>query len=336
MTELEIVRTLGPVCIDLEGTTLTEREKELLTHPLVGMVILFTRNFASREQLEALTTEIHARRPGIVISVDHEGGRVQRFRTGFTEVPSMRELAIGPNVAARYRAAGVVLAHELRQAGVDMTFAPVLDIDYGRSGVIGDRSLGTTPALVTNHARSLIDGLAEAGMAACGKHFPGHGWAEADSHQTLPRDERPADKVLRDAEPYRLLTGLPAVMTAHVAYDAFQGEIATFSSGLLKEVLRLKFGFTGVVFSDDLTMKGAGEAPIEERAARALAAGCDMLLCCNAPAEMDRLLANLQWERNDTFHARLSKILPGEDLVTPTRYEDARRLLPGASSSSSD
>ena len=223
-----------------------------------------------------------------------------------------------------------MLAHELRMAGVDMTFAPVLDVDYGRSGVIGDRSLGTTPALVTNHARSLIDGLAEAGMAACGKHFPGHGWAEADSHTTLPRDDRPAEKVLRDAEPYRLLTGLPAVMTAHVAYDAFQGEIATFSSGLLKDVLRQKFGFTGLVFSDDLTMKGAGEGPIEERAARALAAGCDVLLACNHPAEMDRLLEYLVWERNDAFHSRFMKILPGEDLVTPTRYEDALGLLPTA------
>ena len=175
MTAQEIVRSLGPVCIDLEGTTLTEREEELLKHPLVGMVILFTRNYTSRDQLAELTAAIHERRPGIVIAVDHEGGRVQRFREGFTQIPSMRELAAGPNVAARYRAAGVVLAHELRMAGVDMTFAPVLDVDYGRSGVIGDRSLGTTPALVTNHARSLIDGLAEAGMAACGKHFPGHG-----------------------------------------------------------------------------------------------------------------------------------------------------------------
>ena len=167
-------------------------------------------------------------------------------------------------------------------------------------------------------------------MAACGKHFPGHGWAEADSHTTLPRDDRPAEKVLRDAEPYRLLTGLPAVMTAHVAYDAFQGEIATFSSGLLKDVLRQKFGFTGLVFSDDLTMKGAGESPIEERAARALAAGCDVLLACNHPAEMDRLLEHLVWERNDAFHSRFMKILPGEDLVTPTRYEDALGLLPPA------
>ena len=140
----------------------------------------------------------------------------------------------------------------------------------------------------------------------------------------------PRYKVLRDAEPYRLLTGLPAVMTAHVAYDAFQGEIATFSSGLLKDVLRQKFGFTGLVFSDDLTMKGAGESPIEERAARALAAGCDVLLACNHPAEMDRLLEHLVWERNDTFHSRFTKILPGEDLVTPTRYEDALGLLPTA------
>lgn len=328
MTELELVRTLGPVCVDIEGPELTERERERLRHPLVGMVILFSRNYVSREQLCALTAELHAVRPGLLIAVDHEGGRVQRFREGFTAIPAMRDLAYGANVAARYRAAGVVLAHELRQAGVDLTFAPVLDVDYGRSGVIGDRSLGTTPALVTNHARSLIDGLSEAGMVACGKHFPGHGWAEADSHQTLPRDERPADKVLRDAEPYRLLTGLPAVMTAHVAYDAFQGEIATFSSGLLKDVLRQKFGFTGLVLTDDLTMKGAGDEPIEQRAARALSAGCDMVLVCNAPDEADRLLANLAWERNDTFHSRLVKLFPGDDLVTETRYEDALRLLP--------
>ena len=300
----------GPVCVDVAGLTLTEAERDRLRHPLTGMVILFTRNYADCEQLAALCAEIHAVRPGILISVDHEGGRVQRFREGFTAVPAMRDLAGRADADAAFEAAGLVLAAELRAVGVDYTFAPVLDIDYGRSGVIGNRSLGTTPEQVTKHAEALLKGLRAGGMASCGKHFPGHGWAEADSHVALPEDERGQDALLADMRPYGQLTDLTAVMTAHVAYDAFGGEIATFSERLLKDVLRERLHFRGLVFSDDLSMKGAAGGDITTQAERALAAGCDMVLVCNRPDLCDELLANLTWTRTPEFDVRFDALRP--------------------------
>lgn len=234
----------GPVCVDVEGLSLTEHERGRLRHPMTGMVILFTRNYRDREQLRALCDEIHAVRPGILISVDHEGGRVQRFRSEFTDVPAMSEIAAHEDAEARFEAAGLVLAAELRACGVDFTFAPVLDVDYGRSAVIGSRSLGTTPELVTAHAAALIRGLRRGGMASCGKHFPGHGWAEADSHTALPEDERDAESLMRDMLPYGKLPELASVMTAHVAYHAFEGEVATFSRRLLQDELREPAGLS--------------------------------------------------------------------------------------------
>ena len=171
----------GPVCVDIAGLELTDHERDRLRHPLTGMVILFTRNYANREQLKALCTNIHATRPEILIAVDHEGGRVQRFRTEFTEVPAMAEIAGREHPEEAFRAAGQVLAEELREVGVDLTFAPVLDINYGRSSVIGNRSFGKNSLEVIKNAGAFIEGLADAGMASCGKHFPGHGWAEADN-----------------------------------------------------------------------------------------------------------------------------------------------------------
>lgn len=300
----------GPVCVDIEGLGLTEKERERLRHPLTGMVILFTRNYADREQLKALCDDIHRTRPGILISVDHEGGRVQRFRQAFTQVPAMADLAAGEDPVARLEAAGMVLAAELRECGVDFTFAPVLDINWGRSGVIGNRSLGKSAAEVIRNANALIRGLAKGGMASCGKHFPGHGWAEADSHVALPVDERGLEELREDMEPYAKLENLASLMTAHVAYDAFDGEIATFSSRLLQDVLRFHLGFDGLVFSDDLSMKGASGADITTQAKKALEAGCDMVLVCNRPDLADELLSKLEWTRTPEFDRRFAGLRP--------------------------
>ena len=280
----------GPVCVDVEGFSLTEHERERLRHPMTGMVILFTRNYRDREQLRALCDEIHAVRPGILISVDHEGGRVQRFRSEFTEVPAMSEIAAREDAEARFEAAGLVLAAELRACGVDFTFAPVLDVDYGRSAVIGSRSLGTTPELVTAHAAALIRGLCRGGMASCGKHFPGHGWAEADSHTALPEDERDAESLMRDMLPYGKLPELASVMTAHVAYHAFEGEVATFSRRLLQDELRERLGFRGLVFSDDLSMKGAAGGSVTEQAAT----WCSCAIVPTWPTSFSRTCAGLE------------------------------------------
>ena len=318
----------GPVCVDVEGLSLSEHEKSRLRHPLTGMVILFSRNYKDPEQLRALCDEIHAVRPGILISVDHEGGRVQRFRSGFTEVPAMAEIAAGDDAERRFEAAGLVLAAELRACGVDFTFAPVLDVDHGRSAVIGTRSLGSTPELVTEHAAAVIRGLRRGGMASCGKHFPGHGWAEADSHTALPEDERDAQCLIRDMLPYGKLPDLAAVMTAHVAYHAFGGEVATFSKRLLQDELRVRLGFGGLVFSDDLSMKGAAGGSVTEQAEKALAAGCDMVLVCNRPDMADELLANLRWTRPPEFDARFAGLLPDE-ACGEMELAAARSLLAG-------
>lgn len=310
--------SLGPVVADLTGTALTDDDCRRLAHPRTGAVILFTRNFESFEQLSALCSEIHSIRPGILIAVDHEGGRVQRFRRGFTQVPAMRELARTANPAAAFTAAGFILAAELRAAGVDFTFAPVLDIDHRRSSVIGDRALGGTPEEVAANACALTLGLRMGGMAACGKHFPGHGWAQADSHTSLPVDERPLNELERDLLPYRaLFLAMPSIMTAHVAYEAYHGAVATYEPKLLVDVLRGRLGFAGLVFSDDLSMKGAvgGRSPYE-RAHAALACGCDMVLHCNHPEELDEILEGLSpanaWQRSAAFDDRLAGLLPEE------------------------
>ena len=300
----------GPVCVDIAGTSLTETERERLRHPLTGMVILFTRNYRDRRQLKALCDEIHRTRPGILISVDHEGGRVQRFREGFTKVPAMADLAEGEGATERLEAAGVILAAELRDCGVDFTFAPVLDVNWGRSAVIGNRSLGKTADEVIRNAGALVRGLRKGGMASCGKHFPGHGWAEADSHVALPVDERSWEELREDMRPYRRVADLASLMTAHVSYTAFDGEIATFSKRLLRDVLRFHLGFEGLVFSDDLSMKGAEGADITTQAERALDAGCDMVLVCNRPDLADELLAHLHWERTPEFNRRLAVLSP--------------------------
>ena len=310
----------GPVVIDVEGARLTDAERRRLAHPLVGMVILFARNYESAEQLRELTTEIYAlRSPPLLVAVDHEGGRVQRFRQPpFTRIAPMARLGrLWDEDALRASrtatAVGYVMAAELRAHGVDFAFAPVLDLDWGRSGVIGDRALHQDPRVVTLLAAHLAHGMAMAGMANCGKHFPGHGWAAADSHVALPVDERSRAGILDvDAAPYRLLgIALAAVMPAHVLYPRIDGKPAGFSAHWIRGVLRRRFGFTGAVFSDDLSMEGASVAGgIAARGRAALDAGCDFILACNDPAAAEALLAGIRWRRTASFDRRLARIVP--------------------------
>ncbi|CAI09283.1 beta-N-acetylhexosaminidase [Aromatoleum aromaticum] len=288
------VRPLGPVMLDVAGFALTEEERERLLDPLVGGVILFARNFRDSEQLQALTAEIHAlRSPALIIAVDHEGGRVQRFRTdGFTRIPSMRclgRLWERDHVAAleSARCAGYVLAAELLAHGVDLSFTPVLDLDYGCSRVVGDRAFHRDPLVVAALAQSLVSGMADAGMGCVGKHFPGHGYAEADSHVEIPVDEREFDAIwTEDIAPYRHRLGrqLAGVMPAHVIYPRVDPNPAGFSRFWLQDILRGRVGFGGVIFSDDLTMEGATVVgDILARARAAFGAGCDVVLVCNRP-----------------------------------------------------
>jgi len=331
---------LGPVVVDIEATRLTDADRQRLAHPLVGMVILFARNYESAEQLRTLTAEIHAlRSPGLLIAVDHEGGRVQRFRQPpFTRVAAMERLGAlwDKDVLRACRTAtavGYVMAAELRAHGVDLTFAPVLDLDWGRSGVIGDRALHRDPRVVTMLAGHLAHGMALAGMANCGKHFPGHGWPAADSHVAVPLDERRRDEILGDdAAPYRWLgVALAAVMPAHVIYPHIDDKPAGFSSRWIKGVLRRQFGFTGAVFSDDLSMEGASVAGgIVERGQAALDAGCDFIIASHDPSATDKLLAGLRWRRTPPFESRLARLVPRgaassmDDLLRDAGYLAAR------------
>ena len=304
----------GPVMVDLAGLTLAPGEAELLRHPLVGGVILFARNYESPAQLKALTAAIRAlRAPALPIAVDHEGGRVQRFLRGFTRLPPMRSIGRvyeqNPTLAANLaRAIGVVLAAELIDHGVDLSFAPVLDIDFGASSVIGDRAFHSTAAGVALLAGALIEGMGRMGMGAVGKHFPGHGWVRADSHLEIPVDERDLATIeANDLAPYRALIGkgLTGVMPAHVIYPRIDARPAGFSPVWLRDILRGRLGFDGIVFSDDLSMEGASVAGgIVERGKAALAAGCDMVLVCNAPDAAQRLLDGLGPAALDPDRAR--------------------------------
>ena len=309
----------GPLMVDVEGLTLTEADKRRLTHPLVGGVILFSRNYKDPVQLSALTQAIaDLRNPPLPITVDHEGGRVQRFREGFTRLPAMRvlgELFSRDTNAAEdaSEAVGLVLAAELRAHGVDFSFTPVLDLDWGRSGVIGDRSFSKDPQIVSRLAAALIRGLRKGGMGSCGKHFPGHGWVEADSHVAIPVDERSLEEIEPDMQPYHEL-GLDAVMPAHVIYPVLDDRPAGFSPRWL-EKLRLECQFDGIIFSDDLSMEGASVAGnIVDRANAAWDAGCDVLLVCNKPEFVDQLIAEWKPQAQPVRAARIPNLLGGVGL----------------------
>jgi beta-N-acetylhexosaminidase len=357
----------APLIIDIAGTRLTAVDRRRLAHPLVGGMILFGRNWQSRAQLSDLCADVKSIRQDLLIAVDHEGGRVQRFRTdGFTHLPPMRALGElwaqdekgqpGLGVLKACEAAtsaGFVLASELRACGVDFSFTPVLDLEYGESSVIGDRAFARDPRVVSLLARSLMQGLLQAGMGNCGKHFPGHGAVQADSHVALPVDKRSLKAILADdAQPYRWLTSvLTAVMPAHVIYSKVDSRPAGFSPRWLQEILRAQLGFQGVVCTDDLSMAAARQMDgrtlsYTEAVITALHAGCDLALLCNrsavnSGAELDEVLDGLaeaqlkgHWTPNEISEERRLDLLPRsparpwEELVRSADYMLALGRLP--------
>ena len=349
----------APLIIDIAGPALNADDKRRLRHPLVGGLILFGRHWQHRRQLTELVAQAKALRPDLLVCVDHEGGRVQRFRTdGFTHLPAMRrlgELWMQDPLAATNAATAVghVLAAELRACGVDLSFTPVLDLDHGHSEVIGDRAFARDARVVTILAHSVMHGLLRAGMAHCGKHFPGHGFAKADSHVAVPVDRRSLKALLADdALPYgHLSASLMGVMPAHVIYPRVDSRPAGFSSRWLQEVLRQRLGFQGAIFSDDLSMEGARTVDgrrlnYPQAAALALNAGCDLVLLCNQSQVdqgravdelidgLERLAAQGRWRPNAASEARrlqllpITAALPWDELMLDAAYHHALDLLP--------
>ena len=320
------------------GPALTDDDLGRIRHPAAGAVILFARNFENGEQLVALTDDIKRQRePELPICVDHEGGRVQRFKEGFTAIPPMRHLGRmwdrdrekGRELAT---AIGYIIAAELGAAGLDFSFTPVLDLDYGGSSVIGDRALHFDPTAVGALGACLVKGLAQGGVGAVAKHFPGHGYATADSHVAVPTDDRLFKDILKkDLVPYQavIAAGVAGVMPAHVIYPKVDPEPAGYSKHWLQEILRGKLGFDGLIFSDDLSMEGAAVAGgPPQRARAAIAAGCDMVLLCNDPQGLDALLASLEGvslhnvERLDRMRKQ-----GGRDLRKSVAYREAQETL---------
>ena len=348
----------APLIIDIAGTTLNKDDRRRLKHPLVGGMILFARNWQDREQLTALCRDIKKIRQDLLILVDHEGGRVQRFKTGgFTHLPPMRalgELWLGDPLGATNAASacGYVLGAELRACGVDMSFTPVLDLDYGESGVIGDRAFARDPRVAALLAKSLMHGLLQSGMANCGKHFPGHGFVKADSHTDIPVDKRSLKAILADdAAPYGWLsTTLTSVMPAHVIYPKVDARPAGFSSKWLNDILRGQLHFNGAIFSDDLSMAGARmidgrDVSYTEAAVTALNAGCDLVLLCNQSVNggrpVDELIDGVteaqlkgRWQPDEASEARRQALLPAtpapewDELMVSPAYMQAMDLLP--------
>jgi beta-N-acetylhexosaminidase len=323
--------TLGPLMIDLVGPEVLPEEREMLAHPLVGGVILFTRNYESPEQLLTLTRDIQAvRTPALLIAVDHEGGRVQRFRNGFSRLPPARRIGqlfdtdhhAGLSAA---RSMGWLMAAELRAHGVDLSFAPTVDLDYGLNEAIGDRALHPTSDVTAQLAVSYMLGMREAGMAATAKHFPGHGRVVTDSHVSLPVDRRELADLDEDLAPYRRLiaNGLPGVMVAHILLPAEDTAPASLSARWIRGVLRTDFNFQGAVFTDDLSMGAvAAGGDIVERCQRALSAGCDMLLVCNDPASRMQALSKLKAEPDPASQLRLVR-MRGRERLSPTQLRES-------------
>jgi len=307
--------SLGPVMVDLQGLAILPEEREMLLHPLVGGVILFSRNYQSMLQLQTLIQDIHQiRSPRLLVAVDQEGGRVQRFREGFIRLPAASHFGELYNEDKKYarhcaETTGWLMAAELLAIGVDISFAPVLDLDYGISSVIGDRAFAKSPYVVADLAHAYVIGMRKAGMAATGKHFPGHGAVHADSHTDLPVDDRSYEDLLtEDMLPFEKLINfdISALMMAHVVYTKVDNHPASFSPIWIKEILRGQMGFQGAIFSDDLTMVAAHSiGGYKERAQQALRAGCDMVIVCNSPEGQVEVLDNIKELDNPVSHCRL-------------------------------
>jgi beta-N-acetylhexosaminidase len=315
--------TLGPLMIDVAGTELTAEDQSLLAHPLVGGCILFTRNFGNIEQLETLVASIRAvRTPSLLVAVDHEGGRVQRFRKDFTVLPPMRTIGRQYDIDAGAgkqlaRQCGWLLAAELLAVGIDISFAPVVDLDYGVSSVIGDRAFHRDPQVVSELAIAFANGMREAGMTATAKHFPGHGAVVPDSHVAMPVDRRPLADMDQDLYPYQRLidNGLASVMAAHVVFAEVDPLPAGFSRKWLQDELRGRMGFGGAIFSDDLSMAGAGiVGDMPERVRAALAAGCDIVPICNNRQGVLQVIESLQGSGDPLSHIRLARLRGRQDI----------------------
>ncbi|KFJ90554.1 beta-hexosaminidase [Pseudomonas sp. 1-7] len=317
----------GSLMMDIAGTWLTAEDRQMLRQPEVGGLIIFARNIESPRQVRELCQSIRALRPDLLLAVDQEGGRVQRLRQGFLRLPAMRAIADNDNAEVLAEHCGWLMATEVLAVGLDLSFAPVLDLDHQRSAVVGSRAFEGDPQRATMLAAAFIRGMHQAGMAATGKHFPGHGWAEADSHVAIPLDERSLDDIRAcDMQPFKYLVHeLDAVMPAHVIYSQVDEQPAGFSRRWLQDILRGELGFEGVIFSDDLSMAGAhvvGDAG--KRIEAALAAGCDMGLVCNDRASAELALSALQRLRV-TAPARLER-MRGRGHAT-TEYRQAPRWL---------
>lgn len=310
--------SLGSIMIDIQGTSMTAVERERLMDAKVAGVILFSRNFESVEQLRELTSEIHKlRHPRLLIAVDHEGGRVQRFRDGFTRIPPMRLLGDYYQADSKHalqvaQKIGWLLAVELLACGVDFSFAPVLDLDYGGSTVIGDRAFAADAKVVSELSTALIKGMQNAGMASVGKHFPGHGYIEADTHLEIAVDQRGLQQIQQqDMQPFLKLieNGLDAVMPAHVIYPQVDSKPAGFSEFWLQRILREQCHFEGAIISDDMSMQAAVEfGDAAQRVRQALQAGCDLVLVCNDPQAADQVLSQVCWQGDLISHARLIRL----------------------------
>ena len=327
--------SLGPIMLDLDSFEMSPEEREILQNPLVGGVILFTRNFSSVDQITQLVKDIHkVREPRLLVAVDHEGGRVQRFRDGFTSLPAVGHFGEiyqhNPKRAHQLsETAGWMMASELRAVGVDFSFAPVLDIDYGVSKVIGDRAFHQDGQIITELAHAYTQGMHQAGMAATGKHFPGHGAVTADSHIDIPFDDREYKEIYaKDILPFKRMIhhGLAAIMPAHVIYSKVDSLPAGFSEIWLKDILRKRLGFQGVIFSDDLDMKGAsiiGENYVD-RAEKALSAGCDMVLVCNNRDGAMNVVNNLTGHNDPVSHLRLARMHGKHDISMNELHKSER------------
>jgi beta-N-acetylhexosaminidase len=334
--------SLGPVMLDIDGVSLTPADRDLLRQPAVGGLILFSRNYESPEQLTRLVDEVRAlRSPPPIIAVDHEGGRVQRFRDGFTAIPPMRVIGrqyrTDPKAAlALARQAGWLIASELRACGIDLCFAPCVDLDWGVSEIIGDRAFHAKPEVVADLAAEFCRGLRSAGMAAVAKHFPGHGAVVADSHEQLPVDRREYGDLLDDMRPYEKLIGnglIAGVMMAHIVYQQMDPLPAGFAAYWIQRELRSRLGFGGAVLSDDLSMKATrpyGTMP--ERAQRSLQAGCDMVLVCNDRDAAQATVRALKDYSDPLSLVRLARLhgtghAPREALLASEQWQRAHSAL---------